>query len=172
MNKSIILRIAICGVFSGLCFVLTAFCQIPYAGRVGYLNLGDLATLLIAMALGPIEGAIVGMIGGSLGDAFLGYGAYVPFTLLAKGIMGAVTGICFMLLRKRKVLRFVSGYIGATMMIGVYMICYAVLQGPALYLSSAFDCVQGYGMATLVIPLYLGIEKSGVLARLQRKDSK
>lgn len=169
MTRSIILRIALCGVFSGLCFVLTAFCQIPYAGGVGYLNLGDLATLLIAMALGPIEGATVGMIGGSLGDVFLGYGAYVPFTLLAKGLMGALAGLCFLLLRKRKALRFLSGYIGATVMIGVYMICYAVLEGPALYLSSAFDCVQGYGMATLVIPLYLGIEKSGVLLRFQKQ---
>lgn len=170
MTRSIILRIALCGVFSGLCFVLTAFCQIPpYAGGVGYLNLGDLATLLIAMALGPIEGAVVGMVGASLGDAFLGYGAYVPFTLLAKGLMGALAGLCFLLLRKRKALRFLSGYIGATVMIGVYMICYAVLEGPALYLSSAFDCVQGYGMATLVIPLYLGIEKSGVLLRFQRQ---
>lgn len=166
MNK-ILFRIAVTGIFAALCFVLTAFCQIPYAGSAGYLNFGDIGTLFIAMTLGPIEGAIVGMIGGSMGDLFLGYAAFAPFTLLAKGIMGLATGFLFLLLKKHRIIRFISPFIGATLMIGVYMIAYAVIEGPGVYLSSAFDCVQGYGMAVLSIIIYLPIEKSGILARYQ-----
>ncbi len=164
MNK-ILFRIAVTGVFAALCFVLTAFCQIPYAGGAGYLNFGDIATLFIAMALGPIEGMIVGMIGGSMGDLFLGYAAYAPFTLLAKGIMGISSGFLFLLLKKHKIVRFISPFVGATLMIGIYMIAYASLQGKGVYLSSAFDCIQGYGMAILSIVIYLPIEKSGILSR-------
>ncbi len=164
MNK-ILFRIAVTGIFAALCFVLTAFCQIPYAGGAGYLNFGDISTLFIAMAFGPIEGAIVGMIGGSMGDLFLGYAAFAPFTLLAKGIMGLATGFLFLALKKHKIIRFISPFIGATLMIGIYMIAYAVIEGKGVYLSSAFDCVQGYGMSILSIIIYLPIEKSGILSR-------
>lgn len=170
MKRSLFYRIAICGVFSALCFVLTSFCQAPLPLGVGYLNFGDIVTLLIAMTLGPIEGAIVGIIGGTMGDLFLGYAVYAPFTLLAKALLGGITGILFYRLRKHKVIRFISPFIGASSMILAYMLAYAVIEGPMLYLSSAFDCLQGYSMAILSIPLTLGIEKSGVLARLKNQQ--
>ena len=160
-------RIAICGVFSALAFVLTAFCQIPYAGGAGYLNFGDVATIFTSLSFGPIEGAIVGMIGGSLGDLFLGYGAYIPFTLLAKSLLGGLSGLFFRILKKRKALRFISPYIGSICMILVYMLAYCLLQGPGVYISTLFDCLQGLLATSSAIIIYIPIEKSGILSRYE-----
>lgn len=170
MKRSLVLRIATTGVFSALCFVLTSFCEIPYAGGAGYLNFGDIATLFVSMALGPIEGAIVGAIGGSLGDLFLGYAAYAPFSLLAKALMALVTGLLFRIMRKKRIVRFIAPFLGASVMILVYMFSYYLILGKGLYVSSAFDCVQGYLMSVLSIPLYLAIEKSGVLVRFDSRN--
>lgn len=165
MKSQFIFRIAFSGVFAALCFVLTAFCQIPLPSGVGYLNFGDCVTLFASMTLGPIEGALVGMIGGSMGDLFLGYASYIPFTILAKCLLGVFTGLLFLLLKKHKALRFVSPFVGATSMILIYMLAYYLIEGPGVYLSSAFDCLQGYSMALISIPLTIAIEKSGVLNR-------
>ncbi len=162
-------RIASTGVFASLTFVLTAFCQIPYAGGAGYLNFGDLVTLFVALSFGPIEGMLVGMIGSSLGDLFLGYAAFIPFTLIAKGLMGLCAGFLFMLLKKHKVVRFISPYIGAIIMILVYMLGYYFIEGAGVYMSSLFDCVQGAISATIAILIYLPIEKSGILHRFLDK---
>ncbi len=162
-------RIASCGVFSALAFVLTAFCQIPYAGGAGYLNLGDIATIFASMAFGPIEGAIVGMIGGSMGDLFLGYAAYIPFTLIAKGLLGGVSGLFFIILKNKKALRFLSPYIGSICMILVYMLAYCLIEGAGVYMSSLFDCLQGLLASSIAIIIYIPIEKSGVIARYKEK---
>ncbi|MCI1245595.1 MAG: ECF transporter S component [Bacilli bacterium] len=175
MRKSeheIILRLTGVAVFSALAFVLTAYCQIPYAGEAGYFNFGDVVTLFVAMVYGPLEGALVGIVAGSMGDFVAGYAAYIPFTVLAKGIMGLATGVLFVFLRKRRIMRFASPFVGATLMILVYMAAYAVLIGQGVYLGTAFDCVQGYGMAILSIPLTIGFFKTGFQKRLDRDETK
>lgn len=158
-------RIASTGVFSALAFVLTAFCEVPYAGGAGYLNFGDIVTLFVSMSLGPIEGAIVGIVGGSMGDLFLGYASYIPFTILAKALMGSISGLCFLALKKKKGIRFISPYIGAIFMVLTYMLAYYLIIGRGVYISSLFDCLQAFIAATASIFIYLPIEKSGVLSR-------
>lgn len=167
-EHEILLRLTGVAVFSALAYVLTAFCPIAYPGG-GYFNFGDVVTLFVAMIYGPIEGAVVGMIAGSMGDLTAGFAAYIPFTLVAKGLMGLATGLLYNVLKKRQGWRFVSPFVGATLMILVYMAAYAVLIGKGLYLSSAFDCVQGYGMAILSIPLTFIFEKTGLANHLHHQ---
>lgn len=164
-EHSRIVRMCLIALFGALSFVLTAFCQIPYAGGAGYFNFGDVVALFASMALGPIEGMAIGIIGGAFGDLFLGYAAFAPFTLLAKGLMGLLSGLVFHLLRKQKIWRFIAPYLGSILMILVYMIAYMVIYGKGVYLSSAFDCVQGAVCSSLSIPLYLVMEKTGLLKR-------
>lgn len=161
-----ILRLSGVAVFSALAYVLTAFCLVPYPGG-GYLNFGDVVTFFVSLAYGPLEGALVGIISGSMGDFTAGYAAYIPFTIAAKGLMGLVTGLLYIVLKKHNIMRFASPFVGATLMILVYMGAYAVLIGKGVYLASAFDCLQGYGMAALSIPLYLAVEKTGLLRKLR-----
>lgn len=154
------------GVFGALSFVLTAFCQIPYAGGAGYFNFGDLVNLLSSIVLGPFEGALVGILGGTFADLYSGFGIYAPWTMMAKGLMGLISGGLYIVLKNKRIWRFSSLFIGATFEILSYMICYYVLYGAGGMISSAFDCVQAYGSSALVIPLYLALEKSGITRRL------
>ena len=92
-NK-IIFRMTLCAVFGALSFVVTAFLPIQYSGN-GYFHFGDVFAILISMIFGPIEGFIVAIIGGVFSDLYLGYSAFIPFTLIAKALLTFVTGIMF-----------------------------------------------------------------------------
>lgn len=159
MNRSTILRLTTIALLSALAFILTSFAIIPY-GAGGYFNFGDIISLLGAMVLGPFEGAAIGMIAGAMGDLYAGYAVFAPFSLLAKGLMGLVTGFLFRLLKKKKTLRFLSPFAGESFMVLTYMLAYFVLFGEGMMLSSAFDLLQGVASALLSIPLYLALEKA------------
>jgi uncharacterized membrane protein len=153
-------------VFGALSFVLTFFCAIPYAGGAGYFNFGDIVNLFAAITLGPIEGAAVGIIGGVLADLSSGYAVYAPWTLMAKGLMGASAGLLYIVLKKHRIMRFSSVFVGASLDVLSYLPAYYLLAGQAGMISSGFDCVQAFGSAIIVIPLYLVVEKTRVLEKL------
>lgn len=161
----LIVHMSAVAIFGALSFVLTAFCQIPYAGGAGYFNFGDIVNLVSALLLGPFEGALVGILGGTLADLFSGYVMYAPWTLLAKGLMGLAAGGLYIVLKNKHFWRFTSLFSGATLEILSYMIGYLVLLGNGGLLSSAFDCIQAYGSAIVAIPLFLALEKTKVSER-------
>jgi uncharacterized membrane protein len=163
-----ILRLTGVAVFAALSFVLTRFAAIPYAGGAGYFNFGDVVTFFVAMAYGPVEGALVGIIGGTMSDLTAGYAAFAPWTLMAKGVMGLLTGLLYIVLKNHKIIRFVSPFIGAIAMILIYLGSYIVIYGYGALLGSAFDCLQGFGCAGLAIPLYLAVAKTGLFKRLEQ----
>jgi uncharacterized membrane protein len=158
----LIARMSAVAIFGALSFVLTAFLPIPYAGGAGYFSFGDTIDLVGSLLLGPVEGALIGIIGGAFSDLFLGYTLFAPWTVLAKGLMGLISGFLYIVLKKHKIIRFSSLFIGATFEILVYMLCYYINFGFAGMLSSAFDCVQAYGSAILASLLYLALEKAKV----------
>ena len=168
LGKAVTLRIAAVGIFTSLAFCLTRFFAIPYAGGAGYFNFGDLVSLLLAMAFGPVEGMLVGMLSGAFADFASGYGAFIPWTLAAKGLMGLLAGGLFLLLKKHKVIRFVSPLLGGLLMAAVYAIAYLALYGLPGLANTPFDLVQGLGCALLSIALYLPLEKTGVIRRIQQ----
>jgi uncharacterized membrane protein len=169
-QTSIIFRMSGMAIFSALAFVLSAFCAIPYPGGAGYFNFGDVATLFVAMAYGPLEGALVGIIGGTMSDLFLGWASYAPFTMIAKGLMGIVTGLLFQMLKKHRIWRFAAPFIGSLLMVVTYFFAYLILVGWGACLNSLADFVQGFGCAAVSIPIFLLMEKTGVLKRISAQN--
>lgn len=165
-TRNIILRMCIVGIFSALCFVCTSFLQIPYAGGQGYFNVGDSISLLISLLIGPIDGMLVGMLGGALSDIFLGSAYFVPWTLLAKGLMCLVCGILFKVLNKRKTIRFIAPFLGSSLMVLVYLFSYIYLYGYGSLLSSCFDLLQALLASIVSILIYLPLEKGRIKQRM------
>lgn len=63
---------------------------IPITG--GYTHPGAVAEVFVAVAFGPIVGAVASGVGAALSDLMLGYGTFAPLTLLAHGSMGLLVG--------------------------------------------------------------------------------
>lgn len=78
------------GLMSAIIFVMTFIIHIP--SFMGVVHLGDSMVLLGAVLLGKKRGAIAAAIGMSLFDLLNGYTAWVPFTLVIKGLMAYIAG--------------------------------------------------------------------------------
>lgn len=165
-ERDLILRLTGIAIFSSLGFVCARFLAFPYAGGAGYFNFGDVITILASLIMGPIEGMAVGMISGSLADFSSGYVLFIPFTIVAKGLMGLASGLLFNLLEKHKVVRYSGTLLGATLMVLTYMVSYWWYYGPASLINSAFDAVQGFGSAAIAISIAIPLIKSGVFRRI------
>ena len=168
LGQVLTLRIAAVGIFSALAFCLAFFFAIPYAGGAGYFNFGDAITLLVSMAFGPIEGSLVGIVSGGLSDFASGFGSFIPWTVVSKGLMGLVSGGLFYLLRKRKAIRFLAPILGGIVMMAVYLIAYIIMFGANYLMASLFDAIQGLGCALISIGIYIPLEKTGVLRHLRK----
>lgn len=167
-EKNLILRMTSVALFSALAFVLTLYARIPYFNGEGYFNFGDIITLLAALALGPIEGAFVGMLSGSLADLFAGAGAFLPWTLAAKALLGGLSGLFFRLWKNKKILRYSGVLIGSLAMVAVYFFSYWLYFGIEATINSGFDLLQGLGCSIVAIALHLALEKTGILKRFAR----
>jgi len=164
-TRKTIVRMTYVAIFGALAFVLTLFARIPYPNGQGYLNFGDAVDLLISMSLGPVEGALVGMLAGCLSDFAADSAMFVPWTLLAKGLMGLACGFIFILLRKRKYVRYLAPFIGSALMIITYLVSYYVYFGLQGTFYSLFDLIQGLVCSILACSLHFALEKSGFLKR-------
>jgi uncharacterized membrane protein len=78
-------------IFTALVFVATYIIQIPIAATTGYFNVGDSMIYVAALLYGPFVGAFAGGVGAALSDA-IGYGIFVPGTLVIKFVEGAIVG--------------------------------------------------------------------------------
>lgn len=87
-----LLKITTTAVFIALTCVLTLVVRIPSPTK-GYMNLGDCAVLFGGLLLGSVYGPIAGGVGSALADLFAGYPAYVPGTLIIKGIMALIISL-------------------------------------------------------------------------------
>ena len=91
-NKFALLA-ALSGVLAALVFVATFIIQIPVPATGGYINFGDIMIFVSALMFGPVVGGIAGGVGSSLSDVASGYAStYAPFTLIIKGVEGAIAG--------------------------------------------------------------------------------
>lgn len=128
-------KIAFTAVFSALTAVLTLV-SVPLPGG-GYYNFGDVAIFSAAATLGPFLGALVGGLGGALGDLILGYTFYAPFTLLIKAVEAFVAGALFALFKrtfvkesgrvKNLVFSFLSNLTGGLLMAAGYFLAEGLL---------------------------------------------
>jgi uncharacterized membrane protein len=165
-TRKTILRMTYVAIFGALAFILTYFVRIPYPSDAGYLNFGDAVILLISMALGPVEGALVGMLAGSMADLAASSAPFIPWTLAAKGLMGLVSGALFLLLKKRRWLRYLSPFIGGLIEVVVYFFAYWLMFGIGTTINSLFDLIQACSCALLGAALHFALEKAGAFRHL------
>lgn len=71
-------------------FVLIVRIPVPATG--GFWHLGVVAETFIALAFGPIPGAIAAGAGAALADILGGFASFAPLTLIAHGSTGLVVG--------------------------------------------------------------------------------
>lgn len=88
-------KLTITALTVALVTVMTMAISIPI-GIQGYLNFGDIMIFASALLFGPEVGLIAGGIGSALADLLNGYAAWIPITLVAKGLEGYIAGkMCF-----------------------------------------------------------------------------
>lgn len=145
MKKNLILRMLLVSVFSALTFVCTAFISIPYAGGAGYFNLGDVITIFVGIFIGPIEGAIVGMIAGGFADFMNGYAAFIPYTIVAKLLLGFISGGFHFFNFKNTKIRYAFPSVAIIAQAGVYLLSYFLIYADtvAAFTGFGFDLIQG-----------------------------
>ena len=157
-------RIVNVALFGALSFVCARFCQIPYG--IGYLNIGDLVIILAAMLVGPIDGALAGMIGGAFADLAAGFGSFVPFTIVAKALLAITVGYSFKGIQDKKYAP-IAVFAGAYVQAHIYFFAYYWHNYSAIennYIISAFtsafmDFLQGLVCGMAAIPLYKVLSK-------------
>lgn len=160
-KKEVIFHIVTTSLLSALIFVVTFFIKIPYANGAGYLNFSDALILFGVAFFSPLEGIIGGIVGSCLADLVSGYSAFIPFTILAKGLEGLACWLLLFLLKKFKIIKNISFIISPFVMVLVYFITYIILYGfEYACVSSVFDIIQAVSCGALSIFLLLILKKA------------
>ncbi len=84
-------KIAVTGLMAALSYVAFAFLGIPFGGAK--FHLGNAATVLAALLLGPVLGGLSGSIGMTIADLTTGYVTSAPKTFILKFCIGLITGL-------------------------------------------------------------------------------
>ena len=93
-DNSKVKEVIIVGLMSALIYIATAVINVPM-GPGGVVHLGDSMIYVTAILFGWKTAALSGAIGMTLFDALSPYAIWAPYTLVIKGIMGAMAGyIC------------------------------------------------------------------------------
>lgn len=141
--------IVMTALLAALTTVATSVIKIP-TPTGGYVNMGDTIVLLSAYLLGPIGGMIAGGVGSALADFLAGYMAWVPATLVIKGIMGLVAGLIYQAIGHKRGGLILSGIPSELIMVFGYFAFEAALMGqglgaavgiPANFVQAAFGLV-------------------------------
>lgn len=84
--------IAVAAVSIALVFVFVRAIQVPIPATGGYTHAGAIAEIFVALAFGPVIGAVAAGVGAALADLTSGFGSFAPLTLLAHGALGLIAG--------------------------------------------------------------------------------
>ncbi|NLW43417.1 MAG: ECF transporter S component [Tissierellia bacterium] len=141
-----------------LTVLATMLVTVPTIATQGYINLGDAIVLLSGMILGPGGGFVVGGLGSALADIILGYSYYAPFTLVIKGIEGALGVFLFRKILKEKNMSIPLVVAGIWMAIGYLLAEILLYDFPAAIASFPGNLLQGIVGAILASLLYKNIK--------------
>lgn len=159
-------KIVLTAMFAGLVCVATMVIHIP-SPMNGYVNLGDAVVILGAFLMGPVAGALLGGIGSMLADLFLGYGAYIPATLIIKAIMGFTAAVI-----ARKTHSGIGAVVAAALAELIMILGYFVFE--AAILGNGFgavsgvpgNVVQGIFGAVVSVVLYSVLKKNRYISEI------
>ena len=134
--------------FAALTCVCTLLLPVPIPGGSGYVNIGDVMTVLSGVFCGPIFGFFAAAIGSALADVFASYVIYAPATFVIKGLM-ALT-VALMIKANAKYMVVPGVLLAEAEMIGGYFLFEYILGGFASASAGFFgNLIQG--SACLVI---------------------
>ncbi len=134
-------KMCLTAMFAAIAYLLTTFAVVPIYTGQAYLNFGDSIILFASSFLGPFWGALVGVIAGPLADLTLGLVYFIPFSVIAKGGDGLLTGLLYKYFPRK--IKWLAYIIGSIWMIATYFVSYFVLYGVAGTVNSLFDLIQG-----------------------------
>jgi len=92
-NREKTTKIILTGLMMAMIVVATILIIIPVPFGNGYIHLGDTMIFLSVLILGWRYGAVAAGFGSALADILVGYAIWAPWTLIVKGVMGAVMGL-------------------------------------------------------------------------------
>lgn len=104
-------------IMAALIFVFTFFIYFPVTSMGAYMNFGDCVIYSAAMLVGGPWAAAAAALGSALADLAHGYVAYVPATIIIKGLMGF---LCAILMKNAKFPKYLLVCVlgGAIMVVG------------------------------------------------------
>ena len=103
-NQRVIIKIALIGILSALCYVAVMF-SIPIPSPLGkpMIHFGNLIVIISALLFGGPIGGISGAIGMGLYDIFAGYDIWsITRTIVLKLLMGCIVGFTYNRLIKKE----------------------------------------------------------------------
>ncbi|MEM3011313.1 MAG: ECF transporter S component [Candidatus Bathyarchaeia archaeon] len=92
MAARFVIQLTLSAVMASLVIVATYIIRIPNPPTGGYINFGDVMIFFSALSFGSFVGGFAGGVGSSIADIIAGYSNFAPFTLVIKGIEGAIAG--------------------------------------------------------------------------------
>ena len=147
-------------VLTSLTIVITLILIIPLPSNSGYLNLSDAMIMIASNVTSPLGGFIVGALSGGICDLVAGYGAYIPFTIIIKGIEGYLAGYLFKKLNN-KTLKYLSLFICGLLMGILYFIPDFIYYGVSVaLLNLPLNILQGILGATIASLINILIKKN------------
>ena len=155
-------KLVMTGLLAALGCVATMVITVP-TPTGGYVNLGDTVVLLGAYLLGPLYGAVAGGIGPALADLFMGYGIYVPATLVIKAAMGLTAALLYRAMRRKGWALLVCGIAAETIMVVGYFAYDSLLAGSL--------AVGLTGMPGNLVQAVFGVVASTLLALALKKNA-
>lgn len=174
MQNSKIRTISLYSMLIALVFIATYFIRfkLPFGGSGGLVHAGNIPLFVIAMLLGPKEGAISGAFGMALFDIASEYIVWAPATFIIRGIMGFIIGYIFVKGKENNwsliVMVILAIVISSVEMIFGYMLFDVFMFGDwlAAFLSVIGDTTQLLIGWLGAIPLYLELSRRGIFKEM------
>lgn len=184
MNKSneLVKNMVMTAMMMCLVVVMTMIIRIPIPATQGYIHLGDCMIFFSVLLLGWKWGAVAAGVGSAMADFFAGYMQYVPVTLMVKGLMAIVMGLCVDMAvkhgfkgMKMKVFEVIGMITAGIAMVAGYYLAEGILYGNFIVplASIPMNCVQfivGVVLASL-LAYALGKTPAGKLFKYKIADS-
>ena len=120
-------RISLTAICIAIVTVLVAIVPVPIPATGGFTHPGAVAEIFVAIAFGPLVGAVAAGVGAAIADLVLGYGSFAPLTLVAHGSLGLLAGLIG---HRKGWTGMVAGWIaGGLALVFVYFIGEATIYG-------------------------------------------
>ncbi|MDP6777393.1 MAG: ECF transporter S component [Candidatus Latescibacteria bacterium] len=162
-------RLTLNALLVALTVAATLVIRVPTPATQGYINLGDAVIFAAALLFGPRTGLLAGGLGSALADLLGGYVHWAPFTLVIKGLEGALVGLIFrgsLQAWLGVLIGCLAACVGGAWMVFGYFLTESFLYGwqPAVATIPG-NTVQALGSLLVGIPVAVALARAGIGGR-------